>query len=71
MGIFTIVMLTNCSGPAQRNKWQKKSDFSKRRGVYYNEFVSSGGMNKEEANDPSGAWKKEIQQAIQQGRVNQ
>ncbi len=69
--VISMLVMAGCAGPAQRNKWQKNIDFSKRRNVYYNEFVSSGGMAKDDTNDGhTSAWRSEIQQAITQGRTN-
>lgn len=70
--IFTIaiaVVLVGCGGPAKRNSWQNEKDFKKRRTIYYNEFVESGGMMKDESSDQINPLKKEIQNALNQGKV--
>lgn len=65
-------LLSACSGPASRNKWQKNEDFVERRNIYYNDFVASGGMAKEDNTDQINPMKLEIQNALNSGKtVNQ
>lgn len=67
MIIIASFILLGCSGPEKRNSWQEKEDFSNKRSVYYNDFVESGGMIKDD--DQVNPVKKQIQSALQQGRV--
>lgn len=70
--ICIAALLSACSGPASRNKWQKNQDFVEKRNIYYNDFVASGGMIKEENVDQVNPMKREIQNALNQGKtVNQ
>ena len=62
-------MLSACSGAASRNKWQKNADFVERRKIYYNDFVESGGMTKEDNADQVNPMKREIQNALNSGRT--
>ena len=64
-----IALVCGCSSPASRNKWQGEIDFKEKRQVYYNEFVEEGGMKNEVGQQSSGL-KKEIQDAIKQGRTD-
>ena len=66
---ITSFALVGCGGPAKRNKWQKQEDFTNHRTIYYNDFVESGGMIKDESSDQINPLKKEIQNALNQGRV--
>jgi hypothetical protein len=70
-GIFLCVaiILSACSGPASRNKWQKNRDFVEKRNIYYNDFVESGGMIKEENADQVNPMKREIQNALNGGKT--
>lgn len=62
-------ILSACSGPSKRNKWQKNEDFVERRNIYYNDFVESGGMIKEDNVDQVNPMKREIQNALNSGRT--
>lgn len=67
--LIASLILSGCSGPKSRNSWQKKADYVQRRDIYYNNFVASGGMLKDESGDQVNPVKKEIQTALKQGRV--
>lgn len=67
--LAVAAVLSGCGGPAKRNGWQNEKDFKKRRTIYYNEFVESGGMMKDDSGDQINPLKKEIQNALNQGRV--
>lgn len=62
-------VLGGCGGPTKRNSWQNEKDFKKRRTIYYNEFVEGGGMTKDDSGDQINPLKKEIQNALNQGRM--
>lgn len=71
--ILTILLgisLVGCSsGVSKKNKWQKNEDFIARRSIYYNDFVQSGGMVKDENTDQTNQVKKEIQNSFNQGKL--
>lgn len=67
--ICAALLLSGCSSAAKRNKWQKNEDFVERRNIYYNDFVESGGMIKEENSDQVNPMKREIQNALNQGKT--
>ena len=67
--ICSALLLSGCSSTAKRNKWQKNEDFVERRNIYYNDFVESGGMIKEENSDQVNPMKREIQNALNQGKT--
>lgn len=69
VAISLIAVLTGCNTPEKRNKWQNEKDFKKRRTIYYNEFVEGGGMMKDDSGDQINPLKKEIQNALNQGKV--
>lgn len=61
------LLLTGCGNAQKRNKWQKQEDFIERRSIYYNNFVESGGMIKDDNTDQVSPVKRQIQQALNQG----
>lgn len=63
-----LIFLTGCSGAAAKNKWQKQEEFVQRRSIYYNDFVQSGGMIKDEGTAINPV-KKEIQNSLNQGKM--
>lgn len=67
--VCVAALLSGCGGPAKRNKWQKNEDFVERRNIYYNDFVQSGGMMKDENSDQVNPMKRQIQNAINQGQT--
>ncbi len=69
IAFITSVCLVGCGGPGARNKWQKNQDFTNRRSIYYNEFVQSGGMKKDDSTDSINPTKIEIQNSLKQGNL--
>ncbi len=67
--ICIAAILTGCGGPTKRNKWQRSEDFVDRRNIYYNDFVQSGGMMKDETSDQITPMKKQIRNAFNQGQT--
>jgi hypothetical protein len=67
--IFLAMLITGCSSASKRNKWQKKEDFVERRSIYYNDFVESGGMAKDDDFDQVNPMKREIQNALNSGKT--
>ena len=67
--ISIAVLVTACASPEKRNKWQNNNDFVERRNIYYNDFVASGGMIKEENVDQINPMKREIQNSLNEGKT--
>lgn len=67
--MFLAMSVAGCSSAAKRNKWQKNEDFVERRSIYYNDFVESGGMAKDDEFDQVNPMKREIQNALNSGKT--